>query len=228
MRQQFDRLDFGALADSYDQWYETPLGRAYDVFEKRAVRRMLPDPRDGSRLLEVGCGTGHWGAFFSHHGFVVTGVDLSPEMIRVAREKHIASASFQVADAHALPFEDGRFDVAAAITTVEFVRDAEAVVGEMARCARRPGGVVLIGTLNALAGINRRRKAAGQPPYADARFLSPAELRTMLAPYGKAQVIATTFVPRFTWALPLAPLTDLVGRVLHSPYGAFVVGKATL
>ena len=222
------RFDFARIADTYDRWYETPVGRVYDALEKRAVARALPRSAPGARLLDVGCGTGHWSAFFSEHGFVVTGVDTSPEMIEVAREKRIANASFEVADAHALPFDDGRFDVTAAITTLEFVRDAEAAVREMARCARRPGGSILIGALNALASINERRKANGVPAYADARFLPPAELKAMLAAYGEARVKVTTFVPCATWALPLAPLADLVGRIFHSPYGAFLVGEVRL
>ena len=216
------------MADSYDEWYKTPLGRAYDSLEKKAMERMLPDPMNANRLLDVGCGTGHWSAFFTEHGFIVTGVDISPEMIAVAREKHIANASFEVADAHTLPFDDGRFDVTAAITTLEFVRNPEVIVREMARCTRRPGGVLLVGALNALAGVNVRRKADQRSPYVEARFFTPAEVKEILTPYGKAGVAATAFVPRATWALPLAPLTDLVGRALHSPYGAFVVGEVAL
>jgi len=228
MSQRPDRFDFGSVAGSYDEWYKTRLGRAYDTLEKSAVQRMLPPPANGNRLLDIGCGTGHWSAFFSEHGFVVTGVDVSPEMIAIARAKRIANVSFDVADAHALPFEDGQFDVTAAITTLEFVCDAEAVVREMARCTRRPGGSLLVGVLNALAGVNVRRKAEQRPPYAEARFFLPAELKTILAPYGTVRVTTTTFIPRATWALPLARLTDFVGRVLHRRHGAFVVGKVML
>ena len=216
------------MAHSYDEWYTTRLGLTYDALEKRAVARMLPDLIGGDRLLDVGCGTGHWSAFFSEHGFVVTGVDISPEMIGVARGKRVANASFAVADAHALPFEDGQFDVAAAMTTLEFVRDAEEVVGEMGRCTRRPGGVILVGALNALAGINIRRKAAGKPPYGNARLFSPRQVEAILSPYGKTLVKATTFVPQAGWALPLAPLADLLGRLLRLPRGAFVTGKVGL
>jgi len=228
MSPQLDRFDFGSVAGSYDEWYKTRRGRAYDVLEKKAVEQILPDPMNANRLLDVGCGTGHWSAFFSEHGFVVNGVDISPEMIAVAREKRIANVSFDVADAHRLPFEDGRFDVAAAITALEFVRNAKAVIHEMVRCTRHPGGILLVGVLNALAGVNVRRKAEQQPPYAEARFFSPAELKTILAPYGTVRVTVTTFIPNATWALPLAPLTDLVGRTLHNRYGSFVVGEVRL
>jgi ubiquinone/menaquinone biosynthesis C-methylase UbiE len=216
------------VADSYDDWYRTPLGRTFDVLEKKAVEKVLPDTVGANRLLEVGCGTGHWCAFFSAHGFKVTGVDIAPEMIAVARAKGIANASFQVADAHCLPFDDEEFDVTVAITTLEFVRDAEAVLQEMARCTRRSGGFILVGMLNALATINAERKAAGDVPYSDARFFSRAEVKALLEPYGKSNVAVAAFVPRLAVALPLALVTDFVGRIIHSQYGAFIVGRGML
>jgi len=228
MSERPSRFDFGDSAASYDEWYGTSLGRTYDLYEKRAIERVLPDPATGNRLLDIGCGTGHWSAFFSRSGFVVNGVDVSPEMIEIARRRRIHNASFEVADAHALPLEDGRFDVTVAITALEFVRNAEVVVREMARCTRRPGGVLLVGVLNALAAVNVGRKADARPPYVDARFFSPEELKALLVPFGKTRVAATTFVPRSAWAVPLAPLTDLLGRVFGTPHGAFVVKQVLL
>jgi len=227
LSRQGGNVDFTGIADEYDRWYETPFGRAYDTVEKKAVERMLPDDSGGRRLLEVGCGTGHWSAFFSERGFLVNGVDISSEMISRAARKQIPNASFKVADAHALPCEDGRFDMAAAITTLEFVRDAEGVVAEMARCTRS-GGVLLAGVLNALSGLNIRRKRAGAGPYATARFFSPAQLEALLAPFGNVEIAVAAFVPRRAWALPFAALTDLAGRVFGSRRGAFLVGKAAL
>lgn len=226
-RELASTFDFGALAERYDQWYETAEGAMYDRLEKRAVARRLPRDGGGRALLDVGCGTGHWARFFAGRGFQVTGIDIAPAMVRRARDKGIPGASFAVADAHALPFRSGRFDVAVAITTVEFVRDGEAVVGEMVRCTRRPGGLVLVGALNALAGINRRRKAAGKATYREARFFSPRALKALLGRFGEAQVTAAALVPRAGWLLPLAPLTDALGRLLHLPYGALVVGSLT-
>lgn len=221
-------FSFDGMADSYDSWYETALGRTCDALERAAIEKTLPAPADGNRLLDVGCGTGHWSTFFSERNFTVAGVDISQQMIRIARGKNIANASFEVADAHALPFTDGQFDVATAIITLEFVRRPEVVVGEMARCLRHPGGVLIVGALNALASLNRKRKAADEGPYSFARLFSPAELKSLLAPYGETRVATTTFVPQSAWALPLAPLTDFLGRLLHLPYGAFMVGRTVV
>ena len=219
---------FGAMAERYDHWYETAEGAMYDRLEKQAVARVLPSDGRGKELLDVGCGTGHWARFFGERGYRVAGIDVSPPMVRVAREKGIAGASFAVADAHALPYDSGRFDVTAAITTLEFVRDPEVVLQEMVRCTRRPGGIVLVGALNALGRINRRRKAAGEPTYKEARFFSPRELRSLLSLYGETRVVSAAFVPQAAWLLPLAPLADTIARLLHLPNGAFVVGRLKL
>ena len=222
------RFDFGPMAERYDQWYETDEGALYDRLEKRAVVRLLPHNGRGKELLDVGCGTGHWARFFSEHGFTIAGIDISPSMIRVAHGKGIPRASFTTADAHELPFDSGRFDVAVAITTLEFVRDQEVVLREMVRCTRRPGGLVLVGALNALARINRHRRAVGQPTYREARFFTPRELKAALAPFGETRVTAAALVPQARWLLPLAALADAVGRWLHLPYGALLVARVEL
>jgi len=222
------RFDFGLMAETYDLWYEKPVGRVFDAIEKRAVSRVLPGPRPGARLLDVGCGTGHWSAFFSSRGYAVTGVDIAPEMVAFARRKQIAGASFEVADAHELPFGAGRFDVTAAVTTLEFVRQAEAVLREMVRCTRSPGGMVLVGVLNALAAVNIERQDAGQAPYAGARLFSPGEVEALLEPHGRVKVCVAGFVPRRRAVLFLAPLADLLGRVFRSQRGAFIVGRAVM
>jgi len=222
------RFDFKALAETYDRAYRTRKGLAYDALEKRAVGKLLPLPAAGARLLDVGCGTGHWSAFFAARGFDVTGVDIAPEMIAVARGKPIPRARFEVADAQALPFSNNEFQVTAAVTTLEFVRDADATLREMARCTTQPGGTLIVGVLNALAPMNARRKAEGKSPYAQARFFTPGEVKAMLARYGEPVVAVAAFVPRVGAVLPLVWLTEFAGRFSRSKRGAFIVGKATL
>lgn len=185
------RFDFGPLARTYDSWYETDAGRAHDRVQKADVEELLPRPRSGAELLDVGCGTGHWSRFFAGLGYRVHGVDLSDEMISVAMIDPVPGGSFTVADAARLPFPDARFDIVAAMGVLEFVPDAGAVVREMARCTRS-GGSLLIGTLNRLSDLNRRRLAAGTEPYASAELLAPHELKDLLCPYGTVRMRASS------------------------------------
>jgi len=222
------RFDFDLVASSYDSWYASRRGAMCDRLEKKLVANFLPAEAEGKKLLDVGCGTGHWSRFFSEYGFEVTGVDVSERMINIAENKNIPNASFRVGDGHCLPFEDGIFDVTAAITTLEFVRDAEVVVQEMVRCTRKLGGRLLIGVLNEFARLNRNRKQRPESPYVKARLFSPRELKQLLVRYGEACVVTAGFIPRQKHFLPLSPLIGTVSRLLHIPYGAFIAAEVRL
>lgn len=217
-------FSFDTVAGSYDRWYETAVGRAYDRLEKRAVERALPASAQGRQLLEVGCGTGHWSRFFAEQGFLVTGVDLSPEMIRRASAKAIPDARFLVADAGALPFADGEFDVAVAITLLEFAADPRRILEEMARCVRR-GGLLVVGVLNRLSVLGIWRRLRPSDLFASATFFSRSELRRLLAGFGEVRVWAAAFVLPWRGLLWLAPALDALGRSCHLPWGDFLVGK---
>lgn len=221
-------FEFDLLSYKYDSWYETAKGRMYDRLEKKAISRYLPPSAKGKKLLEVGCGTGHWSQFFSGYGFEVTGVDVSERMIDIAKSKNISNASFQIADGHSLPFPDETFDVTAAITTLEFVHDAESVVEEMVRCTHKPAGQLLVGVLNARASLNRQRKKDSKSLWATARLFSPKQLKQLLEPYGQVYMLIAGFVPNQIVLLPLTPLFDAIGRFLHIPYGVFIAVEVKL
>ena len=100
-------------AGGYDRWYSSPQGAMYDYLEKRAAawalrggrppsaKTMAPpvmpavtavtavdndcQAKPGTRLVEVGCGTGRWAVWLAGQGYQVTGIDRSPGMLEVAR-----------------------------------------------------------------------------------------------------------------------------------------------
>ncbi len=187
-------FDFGSIADEYDAWYETPAGWAYDRVQKADVRRFLRRRRPGSRLLDVGCGTGHWSRFFASLGYAVVGLDISKRMIETAKAKTPAGhCVFEVADACNMPLRNSSFDVVAAMATLEFVPDVYSALTEMFRCVKS-GGRVLIGTLNRLAPINLHRLAEEKQPYVSGRLLAPDELRDLLEPFGRVRMVASSEV----------------------------------
>ncbi len=183
-------FDFGRIAREYDRWYDTPRGKEYDQQEKSAVLQCLPRPLPGDRLLEVGCGTGHWSRFFAAQGYKVTGVDLAPEMIARARSYPCPGCRYEVSDACHLLFQDKSFEVAAAITSLEFIADVKAAVAEIFRCVK-PRGRVIIGTLNKLDPLNRQRLDRKEEPYYSGRMFSANELDELLQPYGTVRIYNT-------------------------------------
>jgi SAM-dependent methyltransferase len=222
------RFDFDVVANEYDQWYETAEGAMYDRLEKKLIADFLPAEAKGKKVVEVGCGTGHWSRFFSEYGFEVTGLDISERMINAALQKDISNVSFHIADGHFLPFADDSFDLTAAITTLEFVHDVEVVLREMIRCTQKPGGQLLIGLLNGLAGMNKQRKKDLESPYAFARIFSPFELKELLLPYGRVEMTIAGFVPAQSWLIPWSCWIDRIARMFGSQKGAFIAAALKL
>jgi len=216
-------FDFDSVADRYDRWCQTPAGRMYDRLEKTAMARFLP-PSRGKRLLEVGCGTGHWSEFFASLGFEVFGVDISSEMIRRAESRYGRRCRFTVADAYRLPHEDESFDLVAAVTVLEFAGNPAAVIREMFRCLRS-GGRAIVAVLNRLAPINCRRVAKGRQPYASAKLLSPDELRSLLEPFGRVRMLVAGFVPERKYLIGLAPMIEKLSLALRRQKGALIVAE---
>lgn len=102
-------------------------------------RRML-----GAKLLDVGCGTGVVSIAAMNLGFNVTGVDHTPEMLAVAKQKAGSGhATFQVAEIDALPFPDASFDVITCQRMLHHVPELKPALAETARVLR-PGGFFYI------------------------------------------------------------------------------------
>ncbi len=219
-----DLFDFAALAKDYDRWYDTPVGKMHDQLEKSAVLKLLQPAKPGDRLLDVGCGTGHWSRFFASQGFEVVGIDSCPEMIEVARSQDDPGCYFEIADACNLPFDNASFETVAAMATLEFVRDPAVAAAEMLRCIK-PGGSVIVGALNKLASINRQRVIQKKEPYASARLFSPTELRHMLAPYGRLRMEISQENPNAKETGLLNKFREKMPSWLRQPTGAFIVGE---
>jgi SAM-dependent methyltransferase len=73
----------------------------------------------------------------------VTGFDLSPAQINFARQKLLPNATFEVADAMALPFPDTSFDIAVSGLGFNYIPDPARALSEIIRVLR-PGGIVAL------------------------------------------------------------------------------------
>jgi ubiquinone/menaquinone biosynthesis C-methylase UbiE len=125
-------------------------GRADDQAAVNAALINVLAPTPGERLLEAGCGTGllcRPTAVTVAPGGSVTGVDISPQFVQIARNTAGAAGLGQAllwcaGRAECLPFRDGCFDGALAARLLLHVANPEAVLRELRRVVR-PGGRVL-------------------------------------------------------------------------------------
>jgi SAM-dependent methyltransferase len=94
-------------------------------------------PREGERILDLGCGTGQLSAEIAASGARAVGVDRSPEMVAEARKK-FPSLRFEVCDARSLPFHE-EFDAVFSNAALHWIPQAEQVVSGISH-ALKPGG----------------------------------------------------------------------------------------
>jgi SAM-dependent methyltransferase len=131
------RARYDGLAEWYDREFDPePVGGP----QHEAVVRLLGD--GPGTLLDVGCGTGARTAPLAERQWDVTGVDVSEDMLRLARARGLDVVR---ADATALPFESASFDAVVSMWTHTDVADFAAVVGEVGRVLRDAGPFVYVG-----------------------------------------------------------------------------------
>jgi len=195
------------IVAGYEAWYETS-GRWADGLEKALLKRLLAGFSRAHTLLEVGCGTGHFTRWFGEQGLQVMGLDLSPPML--AEAVRLGSLPYVQGDALALPFRAGAFDLAALITTLEFVADPVQALSEATRVARH--GLIL-GVLNRQSLLAWRRKRSGELLWQMARFFTPTELACLVQ-----QAAAGTRV-KIVWQTTLWPVWP---GELPLPWGGFI------
>jgi SAM-dependent methyltransferase len=136
----FPTPDFGVVAEVYDevrpadaQWRE--------VFQLLAAEAGL----DRGRVLDIGCGTGRLVAALAERGVDASGVDVSPEMLAVARRK-LPQCRFVEGRAEQLPFGDAAFERVVFGLVVHLV-ERPAAFAEAFRVLA-PGGVAAIVTFD--------------------------------------------------------------------------------
>ncbi len=101
---------------------------------------------DGKRVLDLGCGAGQLSADLVDRGASVTGIDVSPAMIELARTRLGDRARFEVGDLDdPLPFEAASFDLVVASLVLHYLEDWASVLGEVRRVLR-PAGTMIAST----------------------------------------------------------------------------------
>lgn len=115
--------------------------------EELAAMVELAHLAGSERVLDIATGGGHTALAFAPHVAEVVASDLGPEMLAAARqlaeERGAANVSFEIADAEALPYEDGSFDVVTARYAPHHFPHPERFCAEVRRVLRPAGRFVL-------------------------------------------------------------------------------------
>lgn len=128
--------DFDTIARDYDRMNHLMTAGLDRCWRRQAVKGLH------GHVLDVACGTGDMVLELLKQGCSVTGVDLSEEMMAIARRK-VESGKWRVADAEQLPFPDESFDAVTCAFGVRNFVHLEQGLHEMLRVLK-PGGRMVI------------------------------------------------------------------------------------
>ena len=140
--------DFDTIAARYDRMNHLMTLGLDRRWRKRAVRGLW------GQVLDVACGTGDMALLLAEQGATVTGIDLSSEMLTLAKAKATRRMSggadfsphivLHQADAEHLPFEDATFDAVTCAFGVRNFVHLEKGLGEMLRVLKPDGRMVIL------------------------------------------------------------------------------------
>lgn len=115
------------------------------------IKRELKDLPKNSKVLEAGCGFGHWVFWLAKQGYKVTGVDLAQKAIntakRYAKKNNEVNCQFIEADIRQLPIKDNYFDYIFSFGVIEHFRQPEFILRELKRVLK-PGGKIFLSVPN--------------------------------------------------------------------------------
>ncbi len=191
------------------QWIEERIRKVHLATEPRSIK-----------ILDVGCGAGFLSNALAQKSFSVTGVDLSPESLKVAR-KYDSTKTVQYLDGDAtlLPFESGQFDVVTALDLLEHVENPEAVIKEAGRVLK-PGGLFFFHTFNRnllsriviIRMVELFVKNTPKHMHVAHLFITPAEAEKMAKQSGMTVTEWTGIRPKFSSVTMKGLLTRTVPK----------------
>lgn len=233
------RKDNRSYYDEFAQWYERERHDGYHrVIDDLQVDLLRQHVR-GCDVLEVGCGTGLLLHRVQSMARSARGIDISPGMLELARERGLDVVEGCATD---LPFESESFDVVYSFKVLAHVRDIERAVTECSRVVR-PGGRLFLEFYNPYSLRYLAKRLAGPKKISESTTESAVYTRwdgpEEIAEYFPSQIELEGFagVRIFT---PAAVIHDIPGvaealRALEfagrdSPlgrFGGFLIAQAT-
>lgn len=156
--------DFDKIATNYDRLNHIMTAGMDRLWRRRAAKEViktarrktasatnaLTHSRTNALTLDVACGTGDMAVELLKRGCSVTGIDLSEEMLAIARKKtasanyQLSTFNFQLANAEALPFDDASFDAVTSAFGVRNFVHLDKGLAEMARVLKSGGRMVIL------------------------------------------------------------------------------------
>lgn len=179
--------------------------------DPEVLRRVveLSQPMASWRVLDVGTGTGNTAFAIAPAVAWVTGIDLTPEMLkaaeRVRKERGFANVTFETGDVHDLPYPDGAFDLVLCRRAAHHFSDINRAIAEMRRVLKPTGRLVVddrsVPEDDAIDALMQQLDTLHDPSHV--RQYRPSEWRQLLERGFTIETVET-----YTQHRPLSSLTD--------------------
>lgn len=194
------------MSGGYDNRRYALVNR-WDPSHLDRVDRLMP-LAPGSKVLEVGCGSGHLTRRLAERGVDIVGIDANPNAAAVAGTDLVRTMQ-----AESLSFDDDSFDAIVSVHAIEHIPALEAALMEMARVLRPAGAALFIYPAEPIMGLYAIPTSVilhGTPLKArqvHCHKLWPAKLRRLVSPLGWAEthhefnlIKSPQFISRFAAA----------------------------
>lgn len=185
MVRHYSETLYSEITDEYDETRWHGKGQFIDLLQKELLYKVLENCgiKNANRILDVGAGTGRFVIPFAKKGYDTYGIDISENMLQIAKNKagDLPNLHLEKANAKNIPFPDNYFDFITSYRVLIHIPDYEIVVKEMYRILK-PDGYVLVEFNNkySLSGIGKLlrqlRKMLGVPEETDTQLVSRSEL----------------------------------------------------
>ena len=146
------KTDWNSMAKAYEEFNNSPDSYSFNI-EWTCIRNILP-ALDGKTIVDLGCGTGIFTFLLEHlNPKSITGIDLSAEMLEIAKEKAAEKSSraifFQCDALDCAERIDEAVDFVFSSTTSHYIRDLGALLKNVYGILK-PGGVAVFSVIHPL------------------------------------------------------------------------------
>ena len=159
-----EQVSAATVYEQVSAGYDADAGGGLFATDEPVVAEYLAR-REPGVALDAACGTGRFAEFLASRGHRVIGVDSSPDMLALARQR-VPGAKFHLAGLDRLPLPDDSVDVIVCALALEHVASLDPVLAEFARVLR-PGGDLVISDVHhelvTRGSVMTARGPAGEP-----------------------------------------------------------------
>ncbi|KQL20177.1 class I SAM-dependent methyltransferase [Cytobacillus solani] len=213
--------DFNWSKEAEKQWDERSSGwntMSKEMWKSGSRKEIAPffakHVELNGAVCDLGCGDGYGSLKLAELGYLVTGLDVSEEMIHKARVTNKGNtAQFIKGDISNLPFENDSFDAVLAINSLEWTEDPLKVIMEIQRIVK-PGGFACIGILGPTAAprINSYRRLYNEKVICNT--MMPWELDQLAEENGWGKADSLGVYKRGTDQMPIGSLSTELRQAL--------------